>query len=126
MFLQYQLLKVSHSSVVESSIPYPALRGSCQEACSNLRTFREIYNIQVTFPNPTEDNGIIANHEDNTTMFSEENSEIKITQHRYGHQVVSKRFNKHDFINVLVPRDSHSAETQYLTFTFISEGDGFL
>src|ERR1041385_328978 len=126
MFLQYQLLQISYPSAAESSMPYPALRGSCHEACSDLRTFREIYNIQVTFPNPIEDNGVIVNHEDNTTMFSEENSEIKITQHRYRHQVVSKGFNKHDFINVLVSRDSHSAKTQYLTFTFISEGDGFL
>src|SRR3954463_7870662 len=60
MFLQHQLLKISHSSVAESLMPKPALRGSCHETCSDLRTFREIYNIHVTFPNPNEYNGVIA------------------------------------------------------------------
>src|ERR1041385_512537 len=50
-----------------------SLCGSIHESSSDLRTFRKIYNIQVTFPNSSKDDGVIANHLNNTTIFSEEN-----------------------------------------------------
>src|SRR4051812_5438892 len=58
MFLQHQFLKISHASVSESSMPERAFGGSCKQVGSNMWTFREIYNIQVTLSNSSKDDGV--------------------------------------------------------------------